>query len=201
MGSVALALLAKDTYSNREAAHNDLFWSYAWNLIDDVPPEEGKNFSKPGLERAGKAAFTLLDDGKSQIAILGDKLQAATKKWEHFINGFKQTCETARGLPDGPQKSREMDNLSHMWYREIEVGGVIFEFVRRLAHTGNYLQAPHILGLAMKEKFFPESVAGKQQPDFFLGNDRARTLRDGFSLLSQLTLDALPQLKSWNLAA
>ena len=40
-------------------------------------------------------------------------------------------------------------------------GGAIFQFVRRCSHTGNYLQAPHIMHLAIVEQLTPGKVVGQ----------------------------------------
>jgi hypothetical protein len=196
---VGLALLVKGTYSNREGAHKSLT-KYVWNLVDDVPPTQGVIFTQKGLEDAADAATTLLDDGKNQIKLLGTKLQASQIKFAALNNRiqllmtqFLKEKDIMDKLPPsrrsqliGMQRAKVAElyaELENVWAKETKSGGAIFEYVRRCSHTGNYLQAPHIVALAMKEKHSPGSVIGVAQPDYFLGSTLATNSRNAFTTL------------------
>lgn len=205
---IGLVLLAKGTYSNRESAHKALS-KYVWNYVDDLPPVEGVNFSTASLEDAADAALTLLDDGKNQIKLLGTKLTAKKAKFDTFQTRLQQLvteCNAARtqlaSLPlmisfgasaqgSNPaiaaaeqRVARMLKDIEKLWATESKVDGAIFEYVRRCAHTANYLQAPHIVALAMKEKHSPGSVVGKPQPDYFADCLLAINARASFTALS-----------------
>jgi hypothetical protein len=205
---VGLALLVKGTYSNREAAHKSLT-KYVWNLVDDVPPAEGVNFTAKGLEDAADAATTLLDDGKNQIKLLGTKLQASQAKFAALNTRIQDLMTTFIAEQNklnamitgrrGPlikaqrEKLQELRTaLENVWAKESKPGGAIFEYVRRCSHTGNYLQAPHIVALAMKEKHSPGSVVGTPQLDYFQGSTLATNSRSAFTTLEQEYAKRLP---------
>lgn len=194
---VGVALLVKGTYSNREDAHKTLTKKYVWNLIDDTPPAHGQMFTAESLEDAANAATTLLDDGKNQMKLLGTKLQTAQQKFKAVAERFERHLTTADFLRSNWHSTSMMARRNKMrdqyhdvyrealslWEKETDSGGAIFEYVRRCSHTGNYLQAPHILSLALKEKIDPGSVVGKKQPDFFAGMALATNSRGAFAAL------------------
>jgi hypothetical protein len=192
---VSVALLAKGAYSNREAAHRKLS-EYVWNLIDDTAPAHGRVFSQESLDDAADAATTLLDDGKNQLKLLGTKLQSAQQKFRTVNQRFETFVQRANRLKTSPgwrtpsMRNRVLDEFRQnrdearaVWEKEIQSGGAIFEYVRRCAHTGNYLQAPHIISLALKQKISPGSVVGATQPDFFAGMTFATNSRGAFTTL------------------
>ncbi len=160
-GVVGLALLAKGTYTNREAAHRELS-RYVWNMVDDDPPPNGVCFTDDALERAANAALTLMDDGKSQIKLLGPKLETAKVRFDRFNQDVGDTTAQLLRLRASPQAANaEMAKLRTKMDQAVKQGGAIFEYVRRCCHTGNYIQAPHLLSLAMKEKCLKGSVGAR----------------------------------------
>lgn len=203
---VGLALFVKGTYSNRESAHKELL-NFSWNLVDDVPPTKGVLFTDTTLKEACDAATTLLDDGKSQIKLLGSKLQAAQTKFnklnqdiEAAVIRYQTETVALAGLPPTVMQNRSSvtnpaialtqaklakmrTEVEGLWAKESKPGGAIFEYVRRCSHTSNYLQAPHLVALAMREKFNPGSVIGKPQPDYFTGSVMATQMRESFTKL------------------
>lgn len=196
---VGVALLAKGAYSNREAAHRSLS-HYAWNLVDDQPPQHGVTFSAHGLLDASDAAMTLMDDGKNQIKLLGTKLQTAQEKFARVntrIEGFARAYHRLLGDWAAVPATRQYlmvaryrtrlgeiaAQAEELWTTESRPGGGIFEYVRRCSHTANYLQAPHIIALGMKERICPSSVVGVAQPDFFAGMTLATNSRSAFTHL------------------
>ena len=205
---ISLVLLAKGAYSNREAAHKALS-KYVWNFVDDLEPAEGVLFTTTSLEDAADAALTLLDDGKNQIKLLGTKLTAKKAKFDAFHTRLEQlvanynaeklaltrlpptisfTNGSSGSNPAIPVARQRVDKMlaeiEALWVKESKVDGAIFEYVRRCAHTANYLQAPHIVALAMKEKHSPGSVVGHRQPDYFSGSSLAINARASFTALS-----------------
>jgi hypothetical protein len=160
---IGLALLIKGAYSNREAAHKKLK-GHVWTMVCDVQPEA---WTPDGLAAACEASMTLMDDGKNQIKLLGNKLSAAQSKFAAFnakfealrikwvqgnaIAGYTGGTTTSRagGSSDAAVAKKAMLAL---WNVESKSGGAIFEYVRRLSHTSNYLQAPGIIALAMKQR-------------------------------------------------
>ena len=184
-GVVGLALLIKGTYSNREAAHISL-GQYVWNMVDTEPPAKLLNTAE-NINDACDAAMTLLDDGKSQVKLLGSKLGAASAKLEIFhtslkakirildaeVTKYRGAVAGARGksVRDAAQKkySRTRVEIIAEMEEAMAQGGAIYEYVRRCAHTGNYIQAAHIVSLAMKEKLKAGSVTSVAQTDYFAG--------------------------------
>ena len=193
---VGVALLAKGAYSNREAAHRKLS-EYVWNLVDDTPPPRGLVFSQESLDDAADAATTLMDDGKNQLKLLGTKLQTAHGKFRTVNQRFERYAQRAhdlrmswRGISNVAARNRALadyrvlrDEARALWEKETGSGGAIFEYVRRCSHTGNYLQAPHIISLALKQKINPGSVVGVAQADYSAGMTVATNSRGAFTTL------------------
>jgi hypothetical protein len=206
---ISLALLADATYSNRESAHKKLS-DFVWNLVDNETPTKGDTFDASGLEQAAGAAITLLEDGKSQLKLLGHKLrsaqvnfQALNTEIENDVKSYNDKLNLIRVIPkeinrgqlplsSNPEYVKVLTDLANIrtklqatWDRESRPNGRIFEYVRRCSHTGNYLQAPHILSLAMQEKLSKDSVVNKKQNDFFAGFPLAKESRDAFTKLAE----------------
>lgn len=209
---LGLVLLVKGAYSNRESAH-DALSNYVWNMVDDEPPVHGVRFTAEHLKNAADAATTLLEDGKDQIKIMGTKLAAAQKKiaalnttiqqtrldWNTEKNKLSTTPQNksvnGKNIPNPEYKrittnlNRIKNNAKKLWEAQILPDGAIFEYVRRCSHTGNYIQASHIVALAMKEEFSLGSVTNHAQPDYFANSQTAIALRDSFTNLASLYLE------------
>ncbi len=195
-GVVGLAMLVKGTYSNREAAHVALI-DYVWNLVDDQPPAKGVRWTQEDLEKACDAAATLLDDGKNQMKLLGSKLDSARRKFEgvqlKLVEIFN-AVEAQKALLLDPRAATVerarmaikalRERAEALWTQECKPGGAIFDYVRRLSHAGNYLQAPHLIGLGMKNMVLGGEVLREEQPDFFKGSEWAANSRKSFQALS-----------------
>jgi len=192
-GVVGIVVLAKQTYSNRESAHRALA-PLIWNLVDSEAPSacggghvQSVVYTADQLNTGASAALELLTDGQNQLKLLGEKLNAADAKFKAFnqlilddqkkleilVNRLlvARTPAEVKTLKEEFKKMK-IKNLEQ-WKTNAEPGGAIFEYVRRLSHTGNYIQAPHLLALAMQERAFPDSVVGKPQKDYFLGSPLA----------------------------
>jgi hypothetical protein len=192
-GVLGLVVLAKQTYSNRESAHRALA-PLVWNLVDTEAPSAcgGGNvqsvvYTADQLNSGASAALELLTDGQNQLKLLGEKLKAADIKFQAFnalvladqqrLDQLKTRFRAARTASQQQAIRAEYRQMKAkiiaQWKTEAESGGAIFEYVRRLSHTGNYIQAPHLLALAMQERASPTSVVGKPQRDYFLGSPMA----------------------------
>lgn len=184
-GVIALVFLAKSAYSNREAAHAELT-KYGWSLIDDDPP--AKSLSGADLHNAADAALTLIQDGQNQIVLMHNKLLAAKNDLDSFNNRLLSTLSGIDSInpqdPNGPQRRTTMlADCAKMVEGGMEQGGAINEYVRRIVHTGNYVQAPHIYSLALREKLMPGTLAAQPFTDYFAGTDLGMNARSFFSKL------------------
>lgn len=209
---IGIALLVMATYSNREAAHKELS-PYMWTLVDDKPPAIEPTSSLEHLTKAAGAAATLMDDGKSQIKLLGNKLQAAEVRFRQvtvtittahndYVAAQTELANIAPMMASAAKNvrlraaesklQRAKDTVTSTWDNETKAGGAIHQYVRRSVHTSNYLQASHIISLAMKEKLAPGSVVGKPVQDFFKDIDLAKNCRKSFSDLSDLYKAIVP---------
>lgn len=193
-GLIGVALVVKGAYSNRDAAHTALR-DYVWSLVDACPPSQLQNdhFSKEGLLNAADAAAVLMADGKQQLKLLHSKLADATKRFDSFFMGLKDDhAKYVRAKRDitNPTAQEECRNAQSSaqkrWAEQTVPGGAVFNYVRRLVHTGNYLQAPHIIAMAMKEVLEPGSVTGVVQKDYFAGSSVVQDYRKQLATLSQM---------------
>lgn len=200
---IGIALLAKGAYSNREAAHKKLS-QYVWNFIDNENPKIALNTHT--LADAADAAMYLLTEGGNQIKLLGSKHQAALTKFNTLnstITAKKVKIENdiAREQPHlapgsmaagaarqaiAQWKARFKTELDAIWEKETKPGGIIFEYVRRCAHVGNYIQAPHIVSMAMRENIQSGYVAGMTHTDYFANCPVAMQSRKSFADLGAI---------------
>ena len=178
LGVVAIGLLVKEAYSNREAAHKKLA-PYVWTFVDDEPP---KPFgTEKELQDICSAAATLLEDGKNQFKIMHSKYSEKQQKFKQFITDYEASLgkinraadelKLLRGKAAEAAARQRLNNVvkSHneLWEKASAVEGTMFEYVRRCCHVGHYLQASAILNLGVQETLFPGSVVGKQPKDYF----------------------------------
>ena len=187
LGLIGIGLLVYEASSDREKAHNELL-PFVWTLIDDVPPP---TFTEDTLKTACGAATTLLDDGKAQFKLLKSKYDERHLAFKRLFDQVAADTGSINSLATQMRDSLKIRNMT--LYKSLESkrsklidkraedikvglasGGAIFEFVRRCCHVSNYLQAPHILGLGIKEKIANGSVIGKpREADFFAGTSLA----------------------------
>lgn len=183
LGVVAIGLLVKEAYSNREAAHKKLA-PYVWTFVDDEPP---KPFgTEKELQDICSAAATLLEDGKSQFKIMHSKYSEKQERFKQAFSDYEAKLDKIKSIAIQLKNARQTDRaaiivrlekeivlLNEMFKKAAAVEGVIFEYVRRCCHIGHYLQASYILNLGVRETLFAGSVVGKQPndyfPDFFKG--------------------------------
>lgn len=166
-----LVLLGKDRYSNREAAHLAI-QDYVWNLVDDCPPTK---LDSSNVDAAADAALTLLADGKNQMKLMKGKYESAEKA----AMAAAQRILSLKDLgarTDALKKECAAPN------------GAIFHYVRRCSHLGNYLQAPQIVTLALKEKFAPGTLRNTRQEDFFFGSEAAKATRAWFETFDKILM-------------
>ncbi len=194
---IALGLFAYSAYSNRDAKHRDL-QPYVWSLVDDTPP---KGFSSPQeLNEAAKAAGYLIVEGKNQINDFVSKIKEASELFDQFTHNVDFRIAIINNLRIQPQfiqgdaaihdqvKSL-LNSLKEEWDEAIKENGPVFEWLRRCHHAANYLQAPHIMSLAMKEKVSPGSVVKQAQNDYFAGVPFAMQTRQNFAKYDKLYQD------------
>jgi hypothetical protein len=202
LGLIGIGLLVYEASSDREKAHNDLL-PFVWTLIDDVAPP---TFTEDTLKTACGAATTLLDDGKAQFKLLKSKYDERQLAFKLFFTELAADTAKINDLSDQMRisgRARDMklykslaskqnaliDKRAEAVKVSLASGGAIFEFVRRCCHVSNYLQAPHILGLGIKEKIDQGSVIGKdREADFFAGTSLAEA-RKMFKDLDKLMTD------------
>lgn len=152
-----ICLMAKDAYSDRESAHKVLS-DYCWNLVDQAPPII--KLDENSIDKAVKAAMTLVDDGKSQIERLHEKFNIAkvnvdifNKKSGDLFASFVNSVNTTTHA----QQEAKVKELVDFWEAALKPNGAIFELVRRCVHAANYLQAYHIIDLNVRYKLAPKS--------------------------------------------
>jgi DNA-binding ferritin-like protein (Dps family) len=197
LGVVGLLSLVHGTLSDRESAHKKLA-KYVWTMVDTDKPELDICSGTENLFKAAEAAATLLNDGKNQIALLPDKLKKAEDGFKNFVTKFRDLnkdfynavghlCRT-KGEGELENARALRSSINKMFDENSKPGGAAFEYVRRLCHTGNYLQAPYILALAMKEKFLTGSAKEQNfcSTDYFGGNRDVAGIRQGFDSLSEM---------------
>ena len=154
LGVVGLVLLAHSKYSRREDAHKELS-GHVWSLIDDEAPDPGD------IQAMAAASLTLLIEGQAQFAIMNDKLKAAADKlvkFEATLGPYTAWLEdTKRYDPGIPEKSHKsfkqfvfaryyrIPIFQQMLDKAFVPDGELFEYLRRVNHFGNYVQAPSII--------------------------------------------------------
>lgn len=183
LGLIGLAVMAKNSYSNREAAH-DVIQPYVWTLVDTKAPKAFPSGTE--LDTLVGACMALQDDGKSQFELLEQKYNQRRVIFETHMKKITDAIQERDRL-NGLQLAgggtishdTEMDKLERKaieLYRDgIKPGGPIWEFVRRCCHMSNYLQAPAIIAIGVKQKLVPGSAndydfSGK---DFFANSNLA----------------------------
>ncbi len=172
---IGLAIMIRDAYSNREAAHEALR-PYVYNLIDDTKP-----VSNNYLAAAAPAAY-LLQEAKAQLDQMGQKLQERENQFIEFVKQYTPLLGVLTNFSgntwpgddimrqfrnrnmvppsDRVRLDHQLDNLidecnkantaaDELLKVATREGGAVFEFIRRLEHVGNYLQCCSILDKAM----------------------------------------------------
>ena len=183
LGVIALVVLVKAAYSNRESCHEKLE-KYCWSMIDDKRPE---NFAgADDLFAASSAALELLSDGKSQMAQLGQKLQKASDAMRDVHAQIKNNEDAIRRLSMDKHAEINAINASNkaILTKAMKKGGAIHQFTRRVVHTGIYMQAPHIVALAMKERLAPGIGLAGNNTDYFINVDMADKSRQLFTKMA-----------------
>jgi len=184
-GVLGLVALAAATYSNREEAHVTLT-KHCWSLIDDVAPTP---LAEGNIEKAGQAALTLLTDGQNQVALMKGKLDTAKIKLNVFNQQIESNNKKIRmfggksAVSSAAVSSLINDNVV-LIERGMQQGGEIYQYARRVIHLGNYLQAPAILAVAIKNNLIPSLK--NQANDYFAGSAIGRETREAFVNLETL---------------
>ena len=174
-GLVGLGAFAYSQKTDRETAHRKL-QPYVWSLIDDQKPEsipEGKE------KEVFNAALTLLSDGHSQIHGIHSKFESNKQMVTPFFNEVSKVQQDnsrflheiwngmariwdMRGSAAAPtlnqinQVAVKMrsgnQKVAQQWRAGQGSGGVIFNYMRRLVHVGNYLQSGQVVSHMLQTK-------------------------------------------------
>ncbi|WP_152522564.1 hypothetical protein [Sphingobium ummariense] len=174
-GVLGLVLAAKALYSNREAAHAELT-GYCWSLIDDEAP---KPLTAAGLKTASEAALTLIQDGQDQMILTAEKLRSAAHKLDIFNDSLEASIAEL-GRMDPNKVAVQQRILKEKVNAGLAPDGAIREFARRVVHTGNYIQAPHIYNMSMRENLMPGMFANESNIDYFANTNIGREMRKIF---------------------
>jgi hypothetical protein len=157
IGVVGLILAAKNAYSNREAAHNALM-PHVWSYIDDVPPLAITDSNKDDL---GAASLSLISDGQPQQKLMELKFQEKEQEFNRFWTEYERLSYPHMMFREKNMKGelfivgiwRNEDARLKCLQKAMEKGGAAYEFMRRLNHLGNYLQAATVFGkIIQKDK-------------------------------------------------
>lgn len=168
LGCIGLMLAAKSTYSNREVAHNCL-QPYVWSYIDDETP---KHF-EGDMEKVGAAAMYLITNGAPQMKLMNSKFLEAEAVFNSWFKEYESTYKALNHLKDKSEvQMKLMEKILVSAYRSNEAreksirkafsqNGEVYNFLRRLIHFGNYMQAASIAGMIMQKDTKPLPDLGK----------------------------------------
>jgi hypothetical protein len=164
LGAVGLFLAAKSTYSNRESAH-DALQPHVWSYIDDVAPK--KLINPENADDVSAAAMSLISDGVPQMKLMDSKFQTAENAFNDFWRSYQESSRALTHLSTRtkPQIER-MERILIAAYNNnrkrnkilenaFNPGGAVYDFMRRLMHFGNYMQAPIVVGKVMQKDHTP----------------------------------------------
>lgn len=154
LGLVGIVLLAKGTYSNRERAHARLA-NYVWTYIDDERPR------MPLDDDAKAAALGLMLDGQAQVQGQADKLSSSEAKFNTFCQEYSKLARVHEFFAVQRTTKAQFDLLPHLFKADekrenlldaaMGRNGAVFEYMRRLVHAGNYMQAANIFAKVMNQ--------------------------------------------------
>jgi hypothetical protein len=159
LGVVGIMLAAKSTYSNRESAHKELM-PYVWSYIDDVAPLN--TLSEANRKKAGAAALSLISDGQPQMKLMDSKFKQREKDFNAYWTKYEGLSQAHALFSQGMKAEKVMIavyNSESARVKHIEKAfnrnGAVYEFMRRLGHMANYMQAPAIFGMVMQKDSTP----------------------------------------------
>lgn len=206
LGAIGLFLAAKSTYSNREAAHSVLM-PYVWSYVDDEAPEAINATNRDDL---GAAAMSLISDGQAQQKLMDSKFKAAEQSFNSFWNDYdvgSRAISRISKMSKNQMKRKEVEGMvnvagRNLVYRQklldkaLAPSGAAFEFMRRLAHFGNYMQAATVVGKVMQKDLTPLQDLAINVPEVRgvrekLGTISARIIADDavYQLVEEVLLE------------
>jgi len=161
-GLVTLGLLAYDTYSDREKRHLHMA-KYLPSLIDSNLPEE--NFfttnNQKVIEKVCADALYLLKEGPNQYQRMAGKFQLAYKKFVDFYT--RNLITPKKEWAPQPIDDGEKEMFRSRWIESASRRDeVVWEYLRRLIHTGNYLQCGAVINHATFKKLGVKDDIGWQ---------------------------------------
>lgn len=169
LGVVGLMLAAKSSYSNRESAHNKLM-PYVWSYIDDVQPEP---ITEANSKKIGAAALSLISDGQPQQKLMNAKFRNREFDFNRFARKYEEvSVKHEMFLKGGPPIKKEYKDAVCTWedrrmqllHKAYDQNGAVFEYMRRLGHMANYMQAPVVFGMIMQRQMSPLPDFAKNVP-------------------------------------
>jgi len=192
MGVVALGYLGYSRYSNRDKYHK-VMSQYTWSLIDDSAPQKRPFDGGPGQIEAHKAADELCSQGGNQIALMPKKYDnraAKYQEWykdlENFYTNITSSAEKFYLTNDdklAQKYKKELNQNVKKFKKHIDsgtkYGGAVWEYIRRLAHMSNYLQAHYVFSVVLLDKVEGLSQNEKiaRGTDYFEGMEWAKNIR------------------------
>lgn len=159
LGAIGLVLAAKSTYSKRDDDHNAL-QPYVWSYIDNTIP---KQMTDANRQDVGAAAMSLICDGQSQQKLSDIKFRNAESAFNAFWKEYQVKSRALNALSTkNKEQMKRMDAVLIAAYNNeksrlkilssaFSPNGAAYEFMRRLVHCGNYLQAPTVVGMVMQK--------------------------------------------------
>jgi len=185
LGAVGLFLAAKSTYSKRESDH-DALQPYVWSYIDNVPPQQ---LNDQNRKEIGAAAMSLICDGQAQQKLGDSKFVSAETAFNTFWDDYldKSRALNALSTKTNEQMKRMERILIAAYHNEkarlkclstaFAKNGAAYNFMRRLVHCGNYLQAPTVVGKAFQKDTTP-------LPDLAIKVPKVKDVRDKLATIS-----------------
>lgn len=186
LGIMGLVLLAKEAYSDREAAH-DAIQPHVWSLVDNVPPASVPDSAQ--LKQLAAACLTLQEDGKNQFGLILSKYNDRHDRYIQHIKKITTQIDRRNSLDSQARSPNRLLTNTHRQkqaaaareahqeaVRLIEEGqrpgGAIWEFVRRCTHISNYIQASEIVALAVRTEMLTGGTVNRSffTTDYFAGS-------------------------------
>lgn len=153
LGVVGIILAAKASYSNRDAAHKKLM-PHVWSYIDDEAPEPITEGNKKDV---AAAALSLISDGQPQMRLKDSKLNEREKAFVSFWTKYQKVSISHASYNHGMKGElvmiavyRNEPERQKLLDKALASGGAIYEYMRRLGHLANYMQAPMVFGKVMQ---------------------------------------------------
>jgi len=191
---IGAVMAAKGTYSNRDSAHKQLS-PYVWSFIDDMAPREWGHAEK--INVAG-AAVALISDGQAQVKAIDSKLKQVEKVFNDWWNEYRKVSKYhyayagsneflgGRGGALGTLVLQNEAARFALLEKAYAKDGAVREYMRRLSHMANYLQAGAVFSRVLQtENGIPSPPLG----DFGSTNQLVKDTRVNLAKISERIVD------------